>query len=249
MSRNQPSQNISQFYGKLVSEMQKKIDSLSHFSLCIDFWSKNTTGFLGITLNFLNGKKMNSMLLTLKQVDFPHTCQVVLLETNNALECWKIQGVEDPRITYILTDNGSNMVKAYSEIGGLLANPNDPSQPANYIDSDTFEFDEFDSDDECDSDGDDLQNMYPKRLPCVAHCINDTIKTSIQGSVRAKIDRCSEMVNLLTKVKGIMNKIQYSGLCADYMRKENVYTYLPPQTRWIYQFKLVSLIDTVANRY
>lgn len=38
MSRNQSSQNISQLYAKLVAEMQKKIDSLSHFSLCIDFW-------------------------------------------------------------------------------------------------------------------------------------------------------------------------------------------------------------------
>lgn len=251
ISRNQVSKNISSLYSSLVSKMQIEIERLSSFSLCIDFWSKNTIGFLGITLNFLNGHKMDSILLILKQVDFPHTSKVVLDETNDALNSWKINGLEDERITYILTDNGSNMVKAYNKIEGLFRTSHEPiveTTDINFIDESNSEFEDDDSSDDADNSID-TQLVYQKRLPCVAHSINNTIKTSIEGSIRNHISECYELTILLKKIKTIIKKIQYSGRCMDYLRSNKVYTYLPPQTRWIYQLEMVNLIQKYNEHY
>ena len=138
-----------------LQKCKRKLIPSAIFHCALTFGQKNAIGFLGKNLNFLNDEKMDSMLLALKQVDFPHTSQVVLSETNDALKCWKIQELDDPRITYILTDNGSNMVKAYAELNGLLS---DSSQSGNdNIDSDPFDFVEdieVDSNDERDDDDD-----------------------------------------------------------------------------------------------
>ena len=50
---------------------------------------------------------------------------MVLEKTNAALNFWGISGVNDPRITFILTDNGSNMIKAYSEAKGQVFDSNE----------------------------------------------------------------------------------------------------------------------------
>ena len=109
LSRNQVSSNIDNLYNKLITEMQSEIDTLTHFSLCIDFWPESVTGFIGITMNNEKKSELKSMLLTLDQVDYPHTSGIILQRTNTALQFWNINGVSDPRIVHILTDNGGQI--------------------------------------------------------------------------------------------------------------------------------------------
>lgn len=85
ISRNQISANISKLHGTLVESIQSEILDLKNFSLCIDFWPKKITGFLGITLNYVKNSQLKNLLITLEQVDFSHTSDVVLEKTNASL--------------------------------------------------------------------------------------------------------------------------------------------------------------------
>lgn len=78
LSRNQISMKIESNYDKLIKTLQEKIDSAPKFSICVDFWSKNTAGYIGVCLNLVENGKMQCICLGLKHVPFPHTAPVVI---------------------------------------------------------------------------------------------------------------------------------------------------------------------------
>ena len=107
--------------------MSKKIDEvlidlkgniLSHMlqarkvNFCTDIWSKKgmTACFIGVTAHFFASHKRHNVTLAVKRVPSPHTGEEVL---KIVLQIFKDWNIPNHKIGSIITDNGSNMVKAF----------------------------------------------------------------------------------------------------------------------------------------
>ena len=88
------SKNILNISAKLKNKMICEIQSLSNFSICVDFWSKNMKGYIGISLNYVkNDRNLKNMVLGVRRVEYPHTSDVVLESTQTILEEYSINGI------------------------------------------------------------------------------------------------------------------------------------------------------------
>ena len=81
-----------------------------HF--CTDIWSKKglTASFIGITAHFFSEHKRHNVTLAVKRMPSPHSAEEVLKIVLQTFEDWNIPNY---KIGSIITDNGSNMVKAF----------------------------------------------------------------------------------------------------------------------------------------
>lgn len=238
ISRKQLSDNVTRIHSECKDILVKKIDGLFSFSITVDFWSKNGLGYLGVTLNFADHNcQLKSYLLELCNTPFPHTADVVLRETDYLLRKYGINGVDDPRLSFIITDNGSNMVKAYKDI---KRNSNEFFED---LANDEISEDELLSD----SDTEDFKVLndafihHTKRLGCCAHAANNVIKTSMKGSIRKQIEPEDTVSNVLGKLVSILKQIKRNGQCCNYLKSQNAYITLAPDTRWIYQYMVIDL--------
>jgi hypothetical protein len=99
-------------HGKKI--LKKMIHSaLSKKILTVDIWSKKglTSSYLGVTINFIGGDSvLRSAVLELTHFPSPHTGKAVGESIENTIKEWELG-----HIPIIITDSGSNMVKAFKE--------------------------------------------------------------------------------------------------------------------------------------
>lgn len=119
---------ITSFKERVHKIVYETLQNVNHLSLTIDGWSdRRGRGFLGITCHFLD----NQMLPQAYLVDFvrmksPHTSDNIQRQTEYVLDSFNIK----EKVFRIITDNASNMVKAYKfglSVEGESGNSNDQS--------------------------------------------------------------------------------------------------------------------------
>ena len=177
----------------MLVSVKEKINDADNIALTIDFWSKNVTGYIGITgtIYCKEAKSLKTLCLCLEQVPYPHTAEKCLEATNLNLEKFGLN-VMDPKISFITTDNGSNMKKAYSKLKTFS------------LDATTFDFDPEVTEKEMDSF---LPVAIDKRLQCVAHSLNNSLQASVNGSKKYKLEPCTQTKEMLTKALEIAKKV------------------------------------------
>lgn len=165
---------------KLILEMkgniQQFMSTAQRFSLCADIWSKKglSSSYLGITAHFFARKdhQKHSVTLAVRKFPHPHTGERVREVVEEVLKEWDIPV---KKIAAILTDNGSNMVKAFrmqvlsqvesDDEDGLEEDEEvDEDQPGTYeADLDDFVTQEIDHDVSF--------AMFIKRVSCMSHTL------------------------------------------------------------------------------
>lgn len=90
-------------------------------AICVDIWSKKglSASCLGVTAHFFtpHDHKRNQATLAVRKIASPHTVDHIEATVEEFLGEWSIP---KDKISAVLTDNGSNMVKAFREwLGGL----------------------------------------------------------------------------------------------------------------------------------
>ncbi|MES1906692.1 MAG: hypothetical protein MHPSP_004807, partial [Paramarteilia canceri] len=97
----------------ISSQIREQLDSSKWISICIDFWSRKTSGFYGLSVHLLDQKEsaIKSFLLCLEHVPHPHTADIILDKTECVLRQWGFDGVHDARSAGITPENGSTMFK------------------------------------------------------------------------------------------------------------------------------------------
>lgn len=92
------------------------ITQMRRYSLCLDLWTKKgmTSSFLGISIcgYVPERQKVEHMMLILHKVELPHTGEMIAETVNTTMQIW---GIRPTRILTVITDNGSNMVKAFKQ--------------------------------------------------------------------------------------------------------------------------------------
>ncbi len=98
----------------MKAEVLAKMNQARKVAICVDIWSKKglSASYLGITAQFLTPRnhKRNRATLAVRQLPSPHTGDNVEAVVEEVLGEWSIPR---EKVSAILTDNGSNMVKEW----------------------------------------------------------------------------------------------------------------------------------------
>ncbi|MES1906528.1 MAG: hypothetical protein MHPSP_004476, partial [Paramarteilia canceri] len=137
-------------------------------------------------------------VLCLRKFNPPHTAKEVLDKTDKLLREWKIDGINDPRIVSFVTDNGSNMVKAFEKLIFEYSALEDPDTQASETE---LKEQEEGEDDHYDIDKLNVVNELSKRIPCIDHCISNNFKSGIKATAQIK-DTLDKTVQIVVKIKG-----------------------------------------------
>lgn len=102
---------IASFKGNVRSTIYEKLQKIKDLSLTIDGWSdRRGRGFLGITCHFIDEKMApQTYLIDFVRMKSPHTSENIQRQTEYVLDSYNIK----EKVFRIITDNASNMIKAY----------------------------------------------------------------------------------------------------------------------------------------
>ncbi len=209
----------------------QQLVSLSSCAVTLDLWtSRRMHGYFGITVHFVNDEwKMKSYLLCCKQMRGRHTGESIQLEYETALDYY---GIEE-KVFKAVTDNGSNMVKAFNVTFEEL---NDVDDIQNHDDED----DEEDPDDALtDESAEDFDKSLVlsenDRIKCFAHTLQLSVKDDIQSS--------KQLTTILSKVCKLVSHIKRSTTAIERLELANEHQVIVKNdTRWNSQLKMVRRI-------
>ncbi|CAG8655363.1 10728_t:CDS:2, partial [Ambispora gerdemannii] len=97
------------------------LSSAKYISLITDLWTFCIKqGYIGITALFMNSDfKIYDILLELEYLPYPHTAEHIRDKIQLIIEKWSLQ----EKVIAIVTDNGSNMIKAISYLNNITRIP------------------------------------------------------------------------------------------------------------------------------
>ncbi|KAL1249595.1 hypothetical protein QQF64_020600 [Cirrhinus molitorella] len=186
-------------------------------SLCVDGWSKRglTASFMGVSACFYHppGGQVHHALLNLHRMEHPHTGEAIARCIDQTLDEW---GIGEDKVLLIVTNNGSNIVKAVRLLGdrsreqsGESADGSQPqpggagdNQDELWLQSESEESDM--EDEECGELELDLpdygENNKFQRMPCFTHTLQLTLKDAMKHpNADSLITRARNLVSAVRK--------------------------------------------------
>lgn len=239
-------QDISNTIAEVEHGIRKKImDILAETScisaICIDLWSRKnlTASYVGVTGHFFDSKKgICRVLLGLERLDYPHTAERIVDATNGVLSKWNLDLSSD-KIFRILTDNGTNVVKAFREFVQEIcftvtinAEAEDGDYNVEAEEDDTFERREQQLD---------ICIDRKKRLSCIDHQLARILMVATEGKKTAQCEGCDLTAKeIIDVVHELLSNLRTRGKAAEYfMERYNKKLLQPPKTRWAYHYYVV----------
>lgn len=165
----------------LLTEKWKAIDdglkqllaTIDRVSITLDLWSnRQMKGYLGITCHFIQGWSMQTVLLGCTRFLGRHTADNITVKYHETLDHYALDG----KVTNIITDNASNMIKAFRLPGFDVE----------------LENEESDSDDDDDVEDDENEILaanlsecmvyLPQHDSCFAHTIQLVVKDGFKNA-------------------------------------------------------------------
>ncbi|XP_063902930.1 E3 SUMO-protein ligase ZBED1-like [Zophobas morio] len=97
-------------YEVISSQIKEDFKNVLNFTITTDIWtdSFNTRSFMGITVHFFNMGELKSVNIGVIMLEKSHTGEYICEKLNDLCVQWNI---DKEKVTAIVTDNGSNVVK------------------------------------------------------------------------------------------------------------------------------------------
>lgn len=184
------------------NNLKEKLSKAKNVSLTIDLWSnKQMNAFMGITDPFIEEWTAQSVTLYCKRFKGKHTAENIRHEYEETLALFEIPD----KICTIVTDNASNMVKAFkSSLPGFidLTEVGDDDDKPEDID-----------DDLAGENGEEFEHL-PKHSRCCAHTLQLVVKDGLKNCT-------SHMTTVISKASKIVNYVRRSILACELLESEN----------------------------
>jgi len=102
---------MSEKSSEVQAQLKDKLLNSENVCLTIDIWSsRHMRGFLGITAHFIVGWTLHSQMLCCKRFKGKYTAENIRQHYEEILDQFGIS----EKINFVLTDNASNMIKAFA---------------------------------------------------------------------------------------------------------------------------------------
>ena len=171
--------------------------------ICLDGWSKKglSCHFLGISACFFDpvSSLVCHVVLTLTMIRHFHTGEKLAAALNDCLVDW---GIEAGKVMMIISDNGSNMIKAIQ----LLKDMNVDDARS---DDGTGSDDEASEDEQADELTELPHEVLYRRMPCMAHYLQLVIKKVYGQHYEQLLAKTRQLVNKIRKSSHVVQKLAY----------------------------------------
>ncbi|XP_053385865.1 zinc finger BED domain-containing protein 4-like [Mercenaria mercenaria] len=200
-----------------VKSQQKRAENIC---LTIDLWSnRSMKGFLGITAHYILDWEMKSAMMACKRFKGKHTAENILHEYEDTISSFDI----NDKIFCVISDNASNMIKAFKcPIPGF-------SSPRKSSKDDECDDDDDESCDDNDSDHDscherevvsskaslvkNIESTFPQHKRCYAH--------SLQLVTKDGLNECgANFKKVIAKVSKIVARVRNSVHASEILEDE-----------------------------
>lgn len=161
--------------------VKSQLQQAKSVCLTIDLWSsRQMRGFIGITGHYILDWTMKSVMLACSRFRGRHTAENISQQVDETLACFDIA----EKVTNIVTDNASNMIKAFSLPG--------------------FETEDTDKDfdEDCEMDEAEPQDITDdsvttEHVPCFAHTLQLVIKDGMKqaGPINSVLSKAANIVS------------------------------------------------------
>ena len=225
------------------------IRSIDYVSTTADIWSARQRSYIGVTCHWIDPEKFVrcSVILGFRRCKGQRN-YLRIAEVLNAIH--SEYGLDTTKVTYVITDNGSNFLKAFREYG--IQNGESPDEDEN--DSDARTADDMRTadisvilDNVSQDDDDDIEIPYlPKHASCAAHTLNllmtkDT-EAALENSAYKSLYRSTT-----AKCTSITNAVHRSSLASETAHEVIDRTIPKPNDiRWNGQFDSYQTISKVS---
>ena len=165
---------------KVRTDLTERMRQADDISLTLDLWSsRDMRSFVDITGHFVSGFALQTVMVACKRFHGSHTANRIHQVFEETLASYAIQG----KISAVVTDNASNMVRAFSLPG--LENINELPDP-DEVDGEMLQ-----------PTGDDLDDFTYDRLSCFIHTLQLTVndgRLKDVGKLRSEIAKVAALV-------------------------------------------------------
>ena len=217
---------LPQFKSKVEKVIMTMLQEAESCSVTTDVWSsRRMHAYLGVTCHFITRSwHLESVLLSCSHLRGRHTGVNILAEFEEAVEKFNIL----QRLFRVVTDNASNMLKAFPESVSLPGFDID-DEDENEDDDDMAGC--FDEEDEIDDLND--TSLIPKRISCFAHTLQLCVKDGLASP-------SSIVTKVIAKAAKVVNHIKKSTLTTEKMETLFGKTVVSRnETRWNSQLKMI----------
>lgn len=205
------SKEIDKVLFDLKLKIQGYLSNAQKVNLCADIWTKKgmSSSYLGVTAHFFSQRdhRRHRVTLAVKRMSHPHNAESIRELIDEVLKEWSIPLSQ---VGAVITDNGSNMVKAFQQ--QCFANGEDEEDAEEEDESDSWkEFDETESDTITDDEEDFVARefehdmafkFFGKRLSCFAHTLQLVV---------LKFNKELSCKEVLKKVCALVKKVKKSS--------------------------------------
>jgi hypothetical protein len=207
---------INNVITKMKSKIQQAMASARKIHFCADIWSKKglTSSYLGLTAHFFSftDQKLHHPTLAVRQLDHPHTGEAISTLTYAIIEEW---GIPLSKLQFIVTDNGSNMLKAFKIVQSVNDDEEILDELANEDEESGDEVCEFEQQENNSSEAfKQLASKKPAGLQRVS-CFSHTLQLVV-----AKFTKDANCKEILLKVNKIVKSVNHSGKATEALIKE-----------------------------
>jgi len=112
--------SFTQYLDKVYNEMEKKVkeglELIDSVSTTVDVWTPHNCSYFGITVHWICLSRCKAAICCTRIVG-RHTYDVLAAKIEHVHSVYGLNG----KVTAIMTDNGSNFVKAFTAFSSLIA--------------------------------------------------------------------------------------------------------------------------------
>lgn len=244
-NRKQLMDELHESFCAMVQELKDNLKNIATVCVTADCWTVFRRSYLGMTVHWIDPTTMDrkSMGISCRRILGRHTYDILADAIESVLEDYGIKS----KTSMIVTDNGSNFIKAF-RIFGTPDEPSDdniPSTSSEDIDESELETC-VEINDILDSNED--AGRLPPHHCCTSHTLNLlATKDAEEALTSPSYKRISQQV--FAKCQVLFNKQNMSTLAAEIIFNHlGRYLVVPGATRWNSMFDSLQLLLTKVDK-
>lgn len=218
---------------KVVEKIKTELTGVMFCAVQTDIWSsRRMHGYFGLCVSYILNGEIRTRVIACDRFTGKHNAENIAAAYTSVIVNYALDG----KIVGMITDNASNMVKAFDSIqGAAAAGMDDP---------------EVDSDDtltQVEVDWDEVQNETPIPIPfrhsCIAHSLQLVVGDGLKEAMRS-------IKVLLQKTGSLVSSIHKSCKATELLEDEAGFGIPSPNvTRWNSHYRMITAINRVNQEH